>query len=291
MISLEQLAALDSLQWLRTGSRAAELKHCNQSTISRSAKRCEEIFKVSLAKIQSEWVLRGDESLLLAERKVHQRYRWDQGLDLRLDAQHWLRDFYAGLQLEGWVWGNLNFLEYERPTYLLKNRIIDAWLCSAPDAPTDSSLHCVQLSTMPTYLCVNRYHPLAKLGPRVTLDDVRQYPLLPLPPKAFPVFSQKIRKLGLDYQNASNRANQAPDFEDLMVGIANPVTAALYGSQSIILPINIPISVGDVLVVHIDYSAHPRLRLLIESLINHLRLAATDRPDIKIAEAIHTQIT
>ena len=265
--------------------RAAELLHCNQSSVSRSAKKCQEIFGVSLVKKSSEWIVQGDEVLLSAERKVHQAYRWEEGLPLRLDAQHWHRDFYGSLKLEGWLLGNLNYLEYERPAYLIENRIIDAWLCSAPDTPRGSAFRSIQLTSMPVYLCVKGGHPLEALGSQVTIEDVRRYPLLPLPERAFPVFSEQLRKLGLG-SSANPLASQingsTEAIEDLLVGIANPMTLKLYGPDAVVLPIKLPIAVGDVLTVHADFWGHPRMRELLDSLTPRLQRLSEQVEDIEV---------
>ena len=269
MVTVDSLAALDCLQWLRTGSRAAELLRCNQSTVSRYSKACQQVFGVSLVKRSSEWVLQGDDRLLAAERRVHQLYRWQSDGPLRLELQHWLRDWYAPLHLDGWVKGNLNYFEYERPAYLLSNRIIDAWLCSTPDLPRDPAFHGIQLCSMPTLLCVQPGHPLLELGSNVTLADVGAYPLLPLPEDAFPVFNGRMQALGLGPVGMA-AASGAACPEEWMVGIANPITLSLYGPQAVVLPLQLPITVGDALVVHADFADHPRIGRLVDLLTGYL---------------------
>ena len=272
LVSVECLAAFDCLQWLRTGSRAADLLNCNQSTVSRYSKACQRLFGVSLVKRASEWVHHGDDTLLAAERSVHQLFRWQRGGLLRLEAQHWLRDFYQPLPLDGWVKGNLNYLEYERPSYLLKHRIIDAWLGSTPDLPHDPAFRIIPLCSMPTQFCVQQGHPLLELGTAITLADVAAYPLLPLPQEAFPLFTARLEALGLGQSALNGSAGLAGHLpaEDRIVGIANPITASLYGPDSVVLPIQVPITVGDALVVHADFAEHPRVHQLVADLTDFL---------------------
>lgn len=282
MISLDGLASLDCLQWLRTGSRAAEMLGTSQSSISREAKKCEAIFDIKITKRSSEWIIQGETQLLDSERQIHQQFRWDSDRPLRLDAQHWLRDSCAPLALDGWLKGNMNYLTYDRPIYLLRQRIIDAWLCCYPDAPNHSELASFQLCSMPSYLVVHKSHPLLERGSSLSLDEVRRYPLLGLPEGAFPKFQSMLERLGLSSATKPPADKSSYPIEDLLIGIASPLTLNLYGPEHTCLPINLPIAVGDALVVHSDYAEHPRTYALIKSLLHHLQIvtAAVDNIDV-----------
>lgn len=283
MVTLDGLEALDHLIWLRTGARAAEALGCNQSTISRHAARCQKVFAIRLVRRAAEWQVRGETTLLHAERRLHQNYRWEAGLPLRLDAQHWLRDLYGSCQLPGWKTGNMNYLEYERPRELLKQHIIDAWLCCAPDIPDDPELTCVQLSEMPMQLLVKQGHPLLRRTAPLTIVEASAYPLLPLPQGAFPVFEAKLASLGWNQPAAAarQRCAEQPEgetlpIEDLHLGIASPLTRSLYGPDYRILPLTLPISFGDVLVVRSEFAQHPRYQELLVSLLDHLSAQVAD---------------
>jgi hypothetical protein len=107
-VSAESLAALDHLQWLRTGSRAGEALNCSQSRICRAAKRCEEVLQIQLTKVDSEWITTGDTTLLAAERHVHQHCRWIKAQPLRLDGHPALLHELNALKPLGWCCGNLD---------------------------------------------------------------------------------------------------------------------------------------------------------------------------------------
>lgn len=128
LVSAESLAALDHLQWLRTGSRAGEALNCSQSRICRAAKRCEEVLQIHLTKVDSEWITTGDTTLLAAERHVHQRYRWSKAQPLRLDGHQALLRELSALKPLGWCCGNLDNTCDQRLSYLMEQRILDAWL-------------------------------------------------------------------------------------------------------------------------------------------------------------------
>jgi hypothetical protein len=74
----------------------------------------------------------------------------------------------------------MNYPEYSQPLYLIEKRIIDAWLCSAPDQPKHLKITARQLCSMPSYLAVKKEHPLVSLGSFISLADLRLKPLLPL---------------------------------------------------------------------------------------------------------------
>ena len=92
VVSIDSLACLDYLIWLRSGSAAAGRLGLTQPTVSRNVSRVSEIFGIELVKPNGEWDLVGDTTLLNLERSVHQRYRWFHELPLRIEAQ-----YYSGL--------------------------------------------------------------------------------------------------------------------------------------------------------------------------------------------------
>lgn len=289
VVTLECLDAFDHLMWLRTGARAAEVLGCNQSTISRHAARCQQTFDIKLRRESAELVVVGDQELLAAERRLHQHYRWEMGLPLRFEAQHWMREFYASWQQPEWTKGNLNYLEYARPLDLLKQRIIDAWLCGAPDIPDDPELTCVQLYALPMLLAARLDHPLQLKSP-LTLQDVAAYPLLPLPQAAFPVFEARLEALGLvgsgsePPPDASTPGEQALPFAERCLGIASALTLPLYGPEYQALPVEIPIHFGDVLVIRSEFAAHRRSQELLDSLLVHVRAATAGTDSVRVCE-------
>ena len=293
MVDLGSLAALDGLIWLRTGHAVASTFCFSQSFVSRSARKCADVFEVELKKAESEWCLEGDLVLLNLERKVHQHVRWQKGLPLRLDAQHWSGPLLCTPPPPGWITGNLNYLEYHRPLHLLELGVIDAWLASYPDAPCgdDSDIVAIPLSRMPMRLVVNQGHPLQALGHHITFADVAQYPCLPLPNGAFPQFQAALQRCGL-WQDSSPAeplsrrrgwAGQA-GVEDLLVGFATPLALPLYGESVVELPLDFPMVVGDVLLIRREFSDTPQAHGLVSQLRQRLRKLASTTPDVEVLE-------
>jgi hypothetical protein len=297
MVDQDCLASMDGLIWLRTGHHVASKFNQHQTTVSRNSRKCARAFEISLERVNSEWQVIGDLKLLNLERRVHQYVRFKSGDFLRLDAQHWSGSLLGTSPPSGWILGNLNFLEYRRPLQLMQERIIDAWITSYPDAPgNDPDLATIQLSKMPMVLVVKAGHPLLDLGDAVTFQDVSRYPLLPLPDHAFPKFEQTLRACGLSLDpSQSDRISNATragkgSIEDLMVGFSTPLTLPLYGEDCQVLPLRLPIEVGDALVVRREFAHYPQIQWLADYLQNRLTELALTTPELTVLTGNCTEI-
>lgn len=292
MVGIESLAALDCLIWLRTGSRVAARINLDQSNVSRNSRRCADVFRVSLVRRDSEWHLSGDLTLLNLQRHVHQLVRWRDHKELRLDAQHWSGPLLCPVPPRGWVAGNFDFMECHRPLQLLRDRVIDAWIASYPDVPgaEDPDLFSIPLSRMPSLFVVQEGHPLLALGDRVGFDDIACYPFLPLPEGAFPAFQSVLEECGLWATSAQKSAESPPfwlgsrEIDELMVGVATPLTLPLYGDSYRELPLRLPVHVGDALVVPRDFVHSPQVSLLASFLRKRIAALATGRDDVVILD-------
>lgn len=87
VVEVDCLASMDGLIWLRTGSRVASRVSVSQSTVSRNARKCAEVFAVDLVRRGGEWYLKGNLTLLNLERQVHQLVRWLDDQPLRLEGR------------------------------------------------------------------------------------------------------------------------------------------------------------------------------------------------------------
>ena len=280
VVELDWLAALDGLIWLRTGHQVGARLQIGQSSVSRLSRKCADVFGLSLARRGSEWHLNGDTTLLNLERRVHQAVRWTRGGPLRLEAQHWSGPLLCEPAPAGWIAGCFHFHEYERPLQLLREGVIDAWITSYPDVPaaTDPTIACIGLSRMPIWLVVDQSHPLLELGEQVTFADVAAYPCMPMPDGAFPKFQAVLEACGLWNGGSPERIRNPSWFgqvnsEDLVVGFATPLSLLLRDDSCRVLPLELPLEVGDALLVPRQYERAPQtlqllaqLRLRLESL-------------------------
>ena len=119
MLDFESLAIADAYEWLGTGSCAGEYFGVNQSTVSRNRKR----FKALSNHLEQADCL----DLLSMERAIHQRWRFQQGSDLRLHVFRWMNDLLAKGSLEGWKVNPASVSRTKKAVLdLLERRIIDA---------------------------------------------------------------------------------------------------------------------------------------------------------------------
>ena len=292
VVSLGDLDCLDAILWLRTGAAAASRLSFSQPKVSRTVQAVSDLFGITLAKSDGEWVVLGDQTLLNLERRVHQEYRWSRGRPLRIEAQYYSGPLYCNPAPEGWIAGNFDYLEIRTPLQYLRTGIIDAWIGCYPDVPEqdDPDLACIHLTRLPTRLVVAADHPLLKKGSAISLDDVRQYPSLALPDNAFPKVQQTLQGLGL-WNLPQQITRYTPQKwtgrvkSNLIVGYASAFTIGLFDTPQVVLDVPISLEVGDSLVVRRDYVNHPRLLNLLEHLALRAQQLATQYPDVRIPDA------
>lgn len=289
IVSVESLSCLDCLLWLRTGESAAQRLGVDQATIARSARKVADSFGLTLLKQAGEWQVRGDRSLLDLERGSHQLYRWQMELPLRVEAQYFSGPLFLAPPPPGWLSGNFDFLEVATPLQHLRSGVIDAWIGCFPDVPEDDDpeLSCVHLTRLPTHLAVAAGHPLLRLGEAVTLEDVRLYPSLALPDGAFPRVQAALQALGLWSSPSRMRRYDTARWEgktadELTVGYATALSLELLPQPSLLLPLAIPLEVGDTLVVRRRYADHPRCLALLAQLKRRARELAQRHGELRL---------
>lgn len=290
VVSVDDLDCLDLIVWLRTGENAAARLGVSQPRISRALRRVSELLGITLVKLEGEWDVLGDPTLLNLERRVHQRYRWGHGLPLRIEAQYYSGPLFVDPVPSGWISGNFDYLAVHTPLQHLRTGVIDAWIGCYPDvpAPDDPELLTVHLTRMPTHLVVSRGHPLLELGAAITLDDVRQYPSLALADGAFPQVQRTLQELGLwnlpqRLQRYSRQKWEGRVESELIVGYATAFTLQLFRDPQVVLPVPISLEVGDSLVVRRDFASHPRLLELLARLRATAAALAERHPEVTLA--------
>lgn len=272
VVSIDELACLDYLIWVRSGSAASDRLDLSQPTISRRVQRVAKVFNVKLSKPDGEWEVLGDTTILNLERKVHQVYRWSHDLPLRIEAQYYSGYLFCERISNAWVKGSFYYLEIHTPLRYLRDGVIDAWIGCYPDVPEDDDpdLKFFHLTRLPVRVVVPATYPLTELGDAVTLNDVKDYPSLALPDNAFPKVESILRELGL-----SNTPLQMKRYKEdwegrvrdhLAVAVATSVTFTFFESHYVFLPIQLPLEVGDTLVVRREFANQPRLHNLLECL-------------------------
>ena len=290
IVSVENLRCLDCLVWLRTGENAARKLEVDQATICRTARKVAKVLEVEVEKLDGEWQILGDRSLLDLERQSHQLFRWQMEQLLRVEAQYYSGPLFLDPRPPGWLPGNFDFLEVNTPLQLLRSRVIDAWIACHPDVPDadDEELACFDLTRLPTWLVVSDAHPLLQLGDAIQLEDVLRYPSLALPDGAFPKVQAALRALGLWTSTTESRRYdyelwEGKTADELTVGYASAFTIGLFERPQVILPVPIELEVGDTLVVRRDFCDHPRLQALVSELRWRAAQLAKQYPEVRLA--------
>jgi DNA-binding transcriptional LysR family regulator len=288
VISQDDLAALDGLQWLGSGHEASAVLGISQATVSRSSNRALQLFGLQLERENGEWQLIGDASFLQMERRVHQVARWMGHRPLRLEATYWSAPTLCAGLPPTWRLGRSNIVGVGRNLQLVRERIVDAWIAGLPDLPSpdDPDLAAIILSRMPVFFTCAPGHPLLQLE-RISLEDVAAFPSLGLPGGSYPLVEAALRRIGLWNDAVRMQRYRRERWEgrvetDLVVGYGTPLSLRVSGSQLCRLPLLLPIQSGDAVVVHRDALGHPILEGLLAHLRGQLQQLAREHPEITL---------
>ncbi len=142
--------------------------------MSRNAKSVTDFLELDARKLEGEWTLGGDLSLLNAERDVHHLYRWTQGEELRIDAIYGVGDPYLEGLAAPWVGERSDFICITYPIALLWQSMLDVWIGCYPDFPEeDPDFSVIHLSRYPAFFLVDRAHPLFVHPAALELEGLR----------------------------------------------------------------------------------------------------------------------
>jgi DNA-binding transcriptional LysR family regulator len=268
LIGLEQLAAIDLSLWMGSGSAAADLLGVNQSTVSRHQRSVLGLLGLRLVRRCGVLVLQGDQELLRAERIVQQLARLKGFAPLRIDANFASGPWLLNSVPEGWISGRFELPGLQRPLDLLRERVLDAWVCSyQPDLPAadDPEWWVLDLLQAPLQLLASPQHPLA--GERqLSQGDLQRFPSLALPSGWFPRTEAHLRQQGLWQQAVDFHRYDSDDWE----GRSRDGVTLLYGNSltealipcTIRLDWELQLISGDALVVRRDVAEQPAIQHL-----------------------------
>jgi DNA-binding transcriptional LysR family regulator len=273
MVELDQLTALDGLQWLGAGEEVARRYDISQATVSRSCRKVLKTFGLQLERQNGELDLIGDQTLLQLERDVHQQARLAWRRPLRLEATYWSAPTLCNTLPPGWLLGRSNIVGVRRNFQLLQDGVVDAWLAGLPDLPTadQPDLTAVPLSRMPVFFTCAAGHPLLERQ-SLTYDDIAQFPTLALPTGTYPLVEQALQAIGLWNDGVRMTRYRRELWEgkaevELVVGYGTPLSMQISGGALCRLPLQLPFASGDALVFRRALGASPRL----QQLLDHLR--------------------
>ena len=288
MVDLDTLAALDALMWLRTGDEVFLKFAISPPKVSRLSKKCLDVFGVELGRIKGEWHVFGDPTMLLLERRVHQTARWMGHRPLRLEATYWSGPLLCTPAPDRWVLGLSNIVGIQRNFQLVRERIVDACITGLPDVPADDDedLVSINLSSMPVFFVCSPGHPLAR-EPNLSFGDIAKFPTLGLPVGSYPRVEASLKSIGLwnDYVRMSRYQRdlwEGKSEAKLTIGYGTALSMAISGGSLIRLPLNLPFSSGESIVIHREFAEHQETISLRELLVSRLELLSVRYPEIQL---------
>ena len=282
-----RLACLDYLIWLRSGQEATHRLACSQATVSRNAKSVADFLELDARKLEGEWTLGGDLSLLNAEREVHQLSRWTQGEALRIDGIYGVGTPYLEGLAAPWVGGRSDFMGITYPLALLRQSILDVWIGCYPDLPEeDPDFAVIHLSRYPAFFLVDRAHPLLEHPEALELEDLRGFPVLALPEGAFPKMQVHLKGLGLERAPVGSTRHEPRRWEgrtedQLTISYGSPHTVACFGGTKVPLPLSTGLTLGDSLVVKRRFAESDVFQQLVIQLRKRAQLLSESRPALE----------
>jgi hypothetical protein len=93
----------------------------------------------------------------------------------------------------------------------------------------------------------------------------------------------KLWNLPQQAKRYSSKNWESKVHSDLVVGYATILSLAFFKNPQVILPVSIPLVVGDTLVVKGKYSSHPRFADLLQYLQGRARDLARINPEIQLS--------
>ena len=219
---------------------------------------------------------------------MHQHARFQGQRPLRLEATDWSGPLLCTPTPPGWVLGLCNIMGIARNLQLVRERIVDAWLCGLRDLPDphDPDLTAIVLSTMPVYCTVAAGHPLLRRDP-LDLEALADFPSLALPEGAYPKVEEGLKAMGLWSTPVRMGRYRRDRWEGLTesaatIGYATALSLELYGEGQEILPITLPFHSGEALVVRREFATSPQIQALIELVRTRLQPYCERYPEIQL---------
>jgi hypothetical protein len=256
--------------------------------VSRLSRKCLDIFGVELQRVKGEWHILGDQSMLLLERRVHQTARWMGYRPLRLEATYWSGPLLCTPAPDKWVLGFSNIVGIQRNFQLVRERIVDACVTGLPDVPADDDedLVSINLSSMPVFFVCSPGHPLAEV-PNLAFDDIAKFPTLGLPVGSYPRGEASLKSIGLwnEYVRMSRYQRdlwEGKSEAELTIGYGTALSMAISGGNLVRLPLDLPFSSGESIVIHREFAEHQETTFLCDLLMSRLERLSAAYPEIQL---------
>lgn len=252
----------------------------NQSNISRNL--CKSIRLLTSLGVWAEdeksnrFAFQDTHEILKSQRKIHQRIRFIQGKQLRVQATCWGRHLLLEPTPEGWIanQGDIKCFRHCETLQLLEERIIDAALASNPEAPPESDRRFTRyhLSNQPLFLLLAKANPLAREQGLSATEVIAGTEL------GYSSFVSKECRATM--KMLDQKLFGAQYHQPIPSNKEPPIHARRYGTAmtTMIRPdltkldFNMSFSAGDILVVKRDLAEHPEIIFLVHELKRRLHL-------------------
>jgi DNA-binding transcriptional LysR family regulator len=207
---------------------------------------------------------------------------------LRLEATYWSGPLLCTPTPKRWILGLSNIVGMPRNLQLVRERIVDVCISGLPDVPAadDHELTSIALSSMPVFFVVQPNHPLIERS-GLSYSDISQFPTLALPANSYPQVEESLKSIGLwnDCVRMSRYRREAWEGKsevELTIGYGTDLSMEVSGGDLVRLPLNLPFTSGEVMIVRREFSAHPELLALRDLILSRLNAFADRYPDIKL---------
>jgi hypothetical protein len=267
-----QLEALDSLLWLGNGHQAAKITSQSQPTISRWAHHLAKHLNLGLRKVWGEWYVNGNLAPLGQARESDQSSRFEGRKSMRLEAGAISSRLLADSHPRAWILGRPDAINQPRSLTLLRQRVVDAWLCtSAFDLPDDPGpdLTVIELFRAPILLVASRQHPLAGQS-NLAPADLSRFPSVGLTANWYPKSASQLKRYGL-WRNPRHISHYRSQHWEGRTGdghtlaYASPCMMAL-NPDLCPLDFDLQLEQSIALVVRQEHADHPRIQELLDNI-------------------------
>ena len=256
--------------------------------VSRNCSKALRVFELKMQKLNGEWEILGDQSVLRLERHVHQMARRLGRRPLRLEATYWSAPTLCTKLPSRWMLGRSDIVGIKRNFQLLNDCVVDAWLAGLPDIPgvDHPELTAIPITSMPVFFTCAPEHPLLQHR-ELSFNDIAEFPTLALPDGSYPLVESALRAIGLWNDAVRMTRYRRERWEgraesELVIGYGTPLSLQVSGGALCRLPLELPFRSGDALVIRRELAKDQPVVELLEALTEQAREISASIPDMEV---------
>jgi len=144
----------------------------------------------------------------------------------------------------------------------------------------------INLSSMPVFFTCCPDHPLLRES-ELTIEQIAKYPTLGLPAGSYPKVEASLKSIGLwnDYIRMSRYRRdlwEGKSESELTIGYGTALSMEISGGRLVKLPLELPFSSGESIVVHREFAEHPEIISLRNLITSRLESFSARYPEIQL---------